>query len=78
MNQKIAIITGGNRGIALSLTKAFIDAGFAVVVGARSDIGLEACFPGKVRFVSMDVSDEAGHRKLTQAACEWTGRIDVT
>ena len=37
---KIAIVTGGNRGIGLGITKSFIDAGYTVIVGARQDLKL--------------------------------------
>ena len=77
MTQRTAVITGGNRGIGLGLTEAFVKAGYAVVVGARSDTGIEARFPRKARFVSMDVRQEAGHHQLTDAARTWTGRLDV-
>jgi len=77
MTQKTAIITGGNRGIGLSLTEAFVKAGYAVVVGSRSDTGVQERFPGKVRFVPMDVVQEAGHHRLIEAAQSWTGRVDV-
>ena len=77
MSQKTAIITGGNKGIGLSITEAFVKAGYAVVVGARTDTGIETQFPGKVRYVSMDVRKEAGHRRLAEAALIWTGQVDV-
>ena len=74
---KTAIITGGNRGIGLAITKAFVDVGYKVIVGARHDTGIEEQFDGHARFVAMDVKDEAGHQKLAQAAMDWTGQIDV-
>lgn len=77
MNHQTAVITGGNRGIGLSLTEAFVHAGYAVVVGARGSTGLEERFPGKVRFIEMNVGDEAGHHKLVETARAWTGRLDV-
>ena len=74
---KTAIITGGNRGIGASLTDSFVEAGYAVVVGARTDTGIEARHSGKARFVAMDVTTESGHRALVDAATAWTGRVDV-
>ena len=35
--QKVALVTGGNRGIGLSVAKALKGDGFKVVVGQRSD-----------------------------------------
>ena len=40
-NKKIAIITGGNRGIGLGITKTFIEAGYLVIVGARKSLNIE-------------------------------------
>jgi NAD(P)-dependent dehydrogenase (short-subunit alcohol dehydrogenase family) len=77
MNPKTAIITGGSQGIGLSITEAFVEAGYAVVVGARRDTGFEKQFPDKVRFASIDVRQETGHRQLTELALTWTGRVDV-
>jgi 3-oxoacyl-[acyl-carrier protein] reductase/meso-butanediol dehydrogenase/(S,S)-butanediol dehydrogenase/diacetyl reductase len=77
MDKKTAIITGGTRGLGLSITEAFVDAGYAVVVGARADTGLESRFPENVRFAAMDVRSEEDHRRLTETALSWTGRLDV-
>ena len=74
---KTAIITGGNRGIGFAITKAFVDEGYKVIVGSRQDIDIEKQFDGHVKFVAMDVKDEAGHQKLVEAAVDWTGQIDV-
>ena len=74
---KTAIITGGNRGIGLAITKAFVDDGYKVIIGARHDTDIDEQFNGHTKFVTMDVQDEAGHQKLVQAAMDWTGQIDV-
>ena len=74
---KTAIITGGNRGIGLDITKAFVAVGYKVIVGARHDTDIEEQFNGHTKFVTMDVQDEAGHQKLAQGAVDWTGQIDV-
>ena len=76
-NRKTVVITGGNRGIGLSVTEVFVQAGYAVIVGARTNTGLEERFPGKVRLIEMNVSDEAGHHELVETARAWTGRLDV-
>ena len=35
---KTVIITGGNKGIGLDITSAFLKANYKVIVGARSDL----------------------------------------
>lgn len=77
MDKKTVIITGGSKGIGLSITEAFVDAEYAVVVGARTDTGLESRFPGVVKFIAMDVRNERDHRKLTEKALDWSGRLDA-
>ena len=77
MNNKSAVITGGNRGIGVAITEAFVKAGYFVVVGARRDTGLEARFGNQVRFVCADVRQESAHRKLVDAALSETGSLDV-
>ena len=76
-NNKIAIVTGGNRGIGLGITQSFIEAGYTVLVGARQDRNLEDTFGDKVVFVPTDVRQEQAHQDLVQLAIEKYGRLDV-
>ncbi len=77
MNNRTAIITGGNKGIGLNITEAFIKSNYKVVVGARNDTGLEKRFPGKTRFLKMDVKNEQDHFRLVKLSMDWTGSLDV-
>jgi 3-oxoacyl-[acyl-carrier protein] reductase/meso-butanediol dehydrogenase/(S,S)-butanediol dehydrogenase/diacetyl reductase len=77
MIKKTVVITGGNRGIGLSITKAFIDDGYAVFVGARQNGELAKYFGDEVTFVPTDVRYEDAHVKLIQRALDATGRLDV-
>lgn len=77
MNQKTVVITGGNRGIGLSLTEAFVNAGYSVIVGARQEAGLGDRFGDQVTFVPTDVRDELAHQELAQCALQKTGKLDV-
>lgn len=77
MDQKTVVITGGNRGIGLSLTEQFVDAGYFVVVGARQEAGLGKRFGDRVKFIAADVRDESAHRELVRCAMEKTGRLDA-
>jgi 3-oxoacyl-[acyl-carrier protein] reductase/meso-butanediol dehydrogenase/(S,S)-butanediol dehydrogenase/diacetyl reductase len=75
--KKTVVITGGNRGIGLSITEAFVNAGFSVFVGARQEAGLQNKFGNKVAFVPTDVRVESAQRELVKCAVEATGRLDV-
>jgi NAD(P)-dependent dehydrogenase (short-subunit alcohol dehydrogenase family) len=77
MSKKTVVITGGNRGIGLSITEAFLNAGYAVFVGARKEAGLAKRFGKKVVFVPTDVRLEAAHRHLVKTAFDATGRLDA-
>ncbi|OUW34650.1 MAG: short-chain dehydrogenase [Flavobacteriaceae bacterium TMED179] len=74
---KIAIVTGGNRGIGLGITKSFIDEGYKVIVGARKDRKLKDIFGEKVFFVKTDVREEKAHHTLVNIAIKKFGRLDV-
>lgn len=74
---KTLVITGGTKGIGRSLTQSFVDAGYAVVVGARNASGIEEISADKVRFVAGDVREESHHTRLIDCAMKWTGRVDV-
>jgi NAD(P)-dependent dehydrogenase (short-subunit alcohol dehydrogenase family) len=74
---KTVVITGGARGIGLSITEAFVNAGYLTIVGGRREAGLNERFGGQVVFVPADVRDELAHRKLAQEAIERGGKLDV-
>lgn len=77
MKNKTAVVTGGNRGIGLSITASFIRAGYNVIVGARTDTGIEKKFDGKAKFVKLDVRNEEDHLKAVSEALELGGKLDV-
>jgi len=74
---KTAIITGGTRGIGRAIAEAFVAENYKVVIGARSDSEIIDHLKSNARFVSIDVREEAGHRKLVDVAKKWAGQIDV-
>ena len=76
MERRTVIITGGNRGIGLEITRTFVDAGYHVVVGARNAYDLEKEFGDQVTFVKIDVRKESDHVLLTEIGLQKTGRID--
>ena len=74
---KSVVITGGNKGIGLEITKAFINAGYWVVVGSRSGIPAELRSENRVQSINVDVCKEDSHLKLVEAAIKLTGSLDV-
>ena len=81
--KRIAIVTGGNRGIGLEVCRQLAQQGLQVVLTARDavkgeraaaslrDVGLE------VAFEVCDVTDPASIRHLRNAVLERFGRADV-
>ena len=53
---RVALITGGNRGIALSIAQAFRDAGYQTIITARN--GIAPAEADGMTCIQMDVSDE--------------------
>lgn len=72
---RTAVVTGGNRGIGEHITRAFVAAGWRVVVGSRSEP--EFADNSRVWFVPVDVREPATLTALADAAVQLTGRLDA-
>ncbi|GBD30151.1 3-oxoacyl-[acyl-carrier-protein] reductase FabG [bacterium HR32] len=83
LSGRVAVVTGGSRGLGLEIAEALGEAGARVVVAARRaqwlepaeahlrDLGVE------VAAVECDVADPTGARALVGAAVDRFGRLDV-
>ncbi|QEX19805.1 2-deoxy-D-gluconate 3-dehydrogenase [Hypericibacter terrae] len=80
---KIAIVTGGNRGIGLGMAKGLADAGAMVVVAARDEVKSEAAVKelaatgAKAVSIAVDVTGAASCRALVEATVARFGRLDI-
>lgn len=76
---KVAIVTGGCRGIGLATTEIFLEQGWAVAVADRDAEELDrVCGPrDNVLPVETDVSDPKSVDALIHAAAAHFGRIDA-
>ena len=72
-DEKVAIITGGSRGIGAALVSAYADAGYAVIANARA-IGPST--NAKVVAVSGDVGDPETAGRIVDEAVRRFGRLD--
>ena len=74
MNQeaKVALITGGNRGIGLAIAERFKSEGYQVVVTHRSGLA-----PEGLDGVIMDVTDSESVNSAVASVEEKYGRIDI-
>ncbi len=77
MSNKLAIVTAGNKGIGLSITKALIEQGYHVVVGGRSQIEIEKNYLGNLNFIKADLTKESSHRLLIENALKIQNKIDL-
>ena len=85
LENKVAIITGGSRGIGYATAEVFLREGATVIITASSPANAEkaasslrASFPGsKVEGISPDLSSLEGVREAFQAVVDQFGRIDI-
>jgi NAD(P)-dependent dehydrogenase (short-subunit alcohol dehydrogenase family) len=81
-NQRIALVTGANKGIGKAIAAGLAQDGFLVLLGARSvDRGraaeAELATAGDVRFVALDVTDDASVQAAARFAQETFGHLDA-
>ena len=85
LKDKVAIITGGSRGIGFATAEAFLREGAAVVIGASSPASAEKAvvklkekYPdATVSGISPNLSDLEDVRKAFRGVAETYGRIDI-
>lgn len=87
--ERVALITGGSRGIGLAIAQAFIKAGINVVIGARNARGLEEAAatlqrsisdglpPTRVDHVVADVKDQSAVDAMVDRVLALHGRLDI-
>jgi NAD(P)-dependent dehydrogenase (short-subunit alcohol dehydrogenase family) len=82
LQDKVALVTGGNSGIGQAIALGFADEGAKVVIAARnSSKGLATVEAirqrgGECRFVQTDVSNSGSVRELVAKTLEAYGRLD--
>ena len=74
---KTVVITGGNKGIGLEITKVFAINGYSVFVGAREESNELQELDGHITFVKTDVKNETDHINIVHKALNDTGRLDT-
>lgn len=81
-SDRAALITGGSQGIGAAIAAAFVQAGAAVAITARSNDRLQRTATelrdggGRVLAVPADVTDEAAVRALVARCIDEFGRLD--
>ncbi|AXQ95555.1 glucose 1-dehydrogenase [Cereibacter azotoformans] len=81
LDGKVALVTGGSRGIGLAIAKLFAEAGARIMLTARTETeavrALVAADPDRFAWVAGDVTDPAVPDALVQATLDRFGRLDV-
>ncbi|MEB2283301.1 MAG: 3-oxoacyl-ACP reductase [Polyangiaceae bacterium UTPRO1] len=80
---KIALVTGGSRGIGAMIARGFVEAGAKVYISARKEAACTqtatdlSASGGTCIAVPADLSTEAGCRGLADAIAAREGRLDI-
>ena len=82
LNSKVALITGGSRGIGAAAVSLFVEAGAKVVFNYQSakpqaDALVEKCGQANCRAVQCDLSTTTAAEQLVTSAVQAFGRLDI-
>lgn len=83
LSGKVAVITGGTRGLGLAIAQAFVKAGATVIVASRSKEAIEnaqrvlTAGRGKAAGYQVDVSRIEEMDRLADFAIQTFGRLDI-
>jgi len=83
LNNKVAVITGGSRGLGLAIAQAYAREGAAVVIASRSVRSVDQAVHllkqqgAQVEGMTCDVSDQAQVQALADRAASTFGRFDI-
>ncbi|XP_056466838.1 17-beta-hydroxysteroid dehydrogenase 14 [Gadus chalcogrammus] len=82
-HNKVAVVTGGSKGIGRGIVKVFVENGAKVVFCARGVVAGEAleeelnkAGPGSCKFMTCDVSKEEDLKRLIEATVQLYGQLD--
>lgn len=79
LDGKVALVTGGNRGIGLAIAKLFGEAGAKVMMTGRTltDAAEDLCKSESYGWVQGDVTDPATPARIVQATLDRLGALDI-
>lgn len=84
LNGKVALVTGGSKGLGKSMARGLAEMGADVVISSRHEDELRPALDDivrdtgrKGRFIVADMAKRGDVRKLAQTALEQMGKIDI-
>jgi NAD(P)-dependent dehydrogenase (short-subunit alcohol dehydrogenase family) len=83
LQNKVAIITGGGKGIGRAISSAFASEGASVVMAARTRSSLEEAAEairaqgGNAKAIQTDITDERQIERMVRETIQAYGRIDI-
>jgi NAD(P)-dependent dehydrogenase (short-subunit alcohol dehydrogenase family) len=80
LSSKVAVVTGGNRGLGEAWVQSLVDVGATVVIAARDDERSRAVakrIGGDVDAVQLDVRDTDGVGRAVETVVERHRRVDI-
>ncbi|WAC92558.1 SDR family oxidoreductase [Mycobacterium sp. Aquia_213] len=83
LDDKVAVITGGGRGLGAAIAVAFAEAGADVLIASRTESQLEAVAEEvraagrKAHIVTADLAHPEATAKLAEQAVEAFGKLDI-
>jgi NAD(P)-dependent dehydrogenase (short-subunit alcohol dehydrogenase family) len=79
-NGRIALVSGGNRGIGMEICRQLAERGLTVILGSRDEESGRAAaekLSGNVAVHQLDVSDERSVDRLASFVADEFGRLDI-
>src|SRR5690242_15884823 len=77
---RVAVVTGGTRGLGFAIAREFLEEGMSVVCASRSEGHfklLDDEYPGRVRYRQTDVTSPDSVAALMRSAVDFFGGLDV-
>src|SRR6476620_8390935 len=84
LSGRVALVTGGSKGLGLAMARGFAEAGADIVISSRHADELEQAIPQitdgtgvKAKFFVADMTQRAEVDKLAKSAIGAFGRVDI-